>query len=1680
MKSKFRVVMRFNVGVIIFLIMLFTVNLVRTNAVDQYVAKVNSTMYSDYKQAWKEAMDSGEELVMIANWKIDGVLTIDENKSVNLNMNGYMIDRGRTSSTSSGQVFLVKKSSTLHISGGGNREHKGLILSTGVWKSNEKGLYSIFGSLITGGFNSNGGGAFQIQENATVNLNGVTIAGNATSDSSGGGAIRLQGSNSKLYLDCCSILYNKSTSGGGAGIVAEGENSYVEIKNTSIMHNLTDGSNSDGGAIQINNGEVVVSNNSEISYNKSTRNGGGICINKGNLIISDNSVKFSYNTSNKEGGAVYVNENSGEVVLSGNFVGNVAGEEGGAIYVNHDLITYIKDSKFYGNIADNAGGAIYVESDDFISLEGTISMSGNTPNSLYLNNPENLANVMLGDDSLVGLDTSFEVSNTNPLTLGVANVLCFVSDRDGYKIKIADVASIYFAEDESETPTSYKANGYTYSIKSGQFTYGGKDAGYLKAKYYYSDGYFAETPVFYNEHLATMSMNLTLSGMMINYTSSDQYSEEIGSKNAVELLERLGFTNIYVHYPFPEFYGIDEDIISTIGYIIASKTININGEDITLIAVVVRGGGYGAEWTSNIILGDGVGEAKGFSNAADQVEKGILEYLSTYNIEGTNTKFWLTGFSRSAAVANLTSKRLTDKFGTDNIYAYCFETPKGGTLTEVNKDSDYTNIHNIISGSDIVTLVATAEMGFIRYGIDHLIPAHQVDSDEYNTQKDKMLAQLSELNSTISYKDNYHAATLEYFWSYIGTSNLISEIDWDYSNVADFLPFFVSEIQKRSLTNTSKDNEYNRDSKDWQGYRYYYSTYKWYLKIDTDDNYDLKIISHGEPPADYVGNEDKYIVLTFEKAIANLMSIYYTMSDLEKNSIMSNIDIDYIKEKLDMYDIWTEVIDEWEHMSLKNKNKWLIKIWNAISRENIPNISLEKENRIQESLYVVLDVLLDFVAEDYQHNDQNGVGTFVYNVNNVLQNHYQDVVAAWVRSYDSFYIVDYKAPPLEPSTNIEIGIYNESLEVKLSSDENAKIYYTLDGTLPVVGNENTFEYNESINLLLVDSRIKMYVINAISIANDVKSEVSTFYYYISDINEFTTELNVSDITYGDELLISIESKFDEAIYLYSSSIDGEFSETIPTEPGTYYVKALVEGSEYYETIESEIKSFKINKIKIDLNNLSWSDESFIYDGTNKVVTLNGIESYSNLIIITYENNKYTIVGNYTTKANVTLVDPDYYVLINEDNLIHEWKIEVANNEFLNEISLDDWEYGQPYNEVRGSSKFGEVIFVYSDNVDGEYSENIPVDSGVYYVKGIVLATDNYTGLESEPVQFTITKANNELITNITIMNWEYGQVNSVPQGKSKFGELIFTYSNTIDGIYTLEVPTTPGRYYLKAYVDGTDNYNELVTEPIEFEIMKNINRFTVNLTVSNFSYSENLNIEVSALYGDVNLLYSTNINGEFSTTIPVDAGIYFVKAVVVESLYYTGLESEILRFEILKATNEFIEEVTITSWVYNEESNLPKGTSKYGEVKFAYSTSIDGEYNFVVPVNAGVYYLKAYVDENLNYTSLEKIIEFKIEKANPIITIPTGLTAKKGSDLSSVDLPSNWKWNSPTTKLTSVGKIQVEATYTPNDINNYNCITTMIEIDVKPNRSVMISLITSIAIVVGMSITVYLKKKREK
>ena len=1083
-------------------------------------AKVGEVEYTNYIQAWQAVQQNGGTIDVLSDWVLAGNLEVFSNKTITVNMNGHNIRRNLAAGTAivSGQVFLVRENAELIINGGTKTtERKGTLTPKGLWVNDENGTYSLYGGLISGGSNGDGGGGIHIQKNGKVTLNSVTLAGNTSLDDYGAGGVRLQHSGSELILNDSRICYNIAEMGGGGGIRMEGENAKVTIKNnSSIDNNRTTRDNSDGGGIQINGGgSVTVDGTSQISYNTSARRGGGIYLYEGNLTLEDGSI-LTGNVTKREGGALYIDDwYDNTAIISADFIGNRAEEEeGGAIYINDEENIVVENARFVSNSAKTKGGAIYVDTDDCFSLAGKCEIYDNMPNNLYLTDEENLPSAKMSEGSRVGIFTDWDATETSPVETTYNDIAHFFSDKNNLKVAGGDGKLYYVdAPDDGDTtvPDKYIVNGVEYELKNGTFTYNSDLGGNLEAKYFYTDGYFAESPTVYNEHMATTSVNLTLASSA-SELGERKYTQEIASENLTKFMRDLGYSEMQINYTKPAYYGDNASPLSTIGYVISSKKVNLNDSEHTIVSMTVRSAEYADEWASNVTLGDGTGEAEGFSDAATQVFEAIQNYLDDKNIDTNTVKFWITGYSRGGATANIVSKRLTDIYGGEKVYGYTFEAPRGGVKTEIKLGESYLNIHNIINKADLVTYVGPVEMGFVRYGHDVYVPGYSVGTPQYEEQKEKMLSQLARLDREFEFDDYFRQATVEYFLGTVGyyDSFIVERSSPDFKTAEEWIPFFLEQFQMRSLTDEVKNSEYNRLSPTWKGFRHYYSDHKWYMK-STDEGI-KEIVSVGVEPEAY----EK--ALTFEQSLANVMQLYYSLPSDRKNEFMNCFDVNAIKSKIDMQHMWTFVIDEWDDLSYTDRNKEIKDLWNAIGIEGVSNSVLTNDEKevLRTALPVILDVLLDLVSEDYDHNDQDCIGTLAHNISNIFLSHYFAVTCSWLRSYDSFYEADCAVVPEAPEINLESGIYKSGTVIKINQKSNTTYSYTLNGEL-------NFYNSEAGIVLSVDEEnsVKQYTLKVIAVKDGVQSEVSTFTFIVSDEPVVTFEKDLFKIDNLDEEAIFI-------------------------------------------------------------------------------------------------------------------------------------------------------------------------------------------------------------------------------------------------------------------------------------------------------------------------------------------------------------------------------------------------------------------------------------------------------------------------------------------------------------------------------------------------------------------------------
>ena len=448
----------------------------------------------------------------------------------------------------------------------------------------------------------------------------------------------------------------------------------------------------------------------------------------------------------------------------------------------------------------------------------------------------------------------------------------------------------------------------------------------------------------------------------------------------------------------------------------------------------------------------------------------------------------------------------------------------------------------------------------------------------------------------------------------------------------------------------------------------------------------------------------------------------------------------------------------------------------------------------------------------------------------------------------------------------------------------------------------------------------------------VWKKISTF-----ETNEFTQPLAITGWTYGETANTpTAEAKYGTIKYTYSNTADGTYTEEVPTNAGTYYVKATVEETADYSGLESNAVEFTIlpKTINTAITQLTapvknevpqteietdeytatvvWSPEVTDKFGYNTVYTATiTITPKTNYTVKGIAENGYTVSGaqTVTNEADSATVTVVYSATENKNS-----------NEFTQPLAITGWTYGETANTPTAVAKYGTIKYTYSNTADGTYTEEVPTNAGTYYVKATVEETADYSGLESNAVEFTILpKTINTAITQLTAP-----VKNEVPQTEIETDE------------YTATVVWSPE-------VTDKFGYNTVYTATITITPKTN---YTVKGIAEN----------------------GYTVSG--AETVTNEANSATVTAVYSATGSYDTVD-----------TNEFTKPLEIVGWTYGDTPNAPTAAAKYGTIKYTYSTAADGEYSEIVPTDAGTYYVKATVEETDKYTGLESdAVEFVIGK----------------------------------------------------------------------------------------------------
>ncbi|SFA89597.1 Leucine rich repeat-containing protein [Acetitomaculum ruminis DSM 5522] len=551
------------------------------------------------------------------------------------------------------------------------------------------------------------------------------------------------------------------------------------------------------------------------------------------------------------------------------------------------------------------------------------------------------------------------------------------------------------------------------------------------------------------------------------------------------------------------------------------------------------------------------------------------------------------------------------------------------------------------------------------------------------------------------------------------------------------------------------------------------------------------------------------------------------------------------------------------------------------------------------------------------------------------------------------------------------------------------------------------------------------------------------------IDKYATKITLNDKTEtytGSELSIDpavVEGSSGAVSYIYY--MDNKCSQKTttqktgtskeggaPVKPGVYYVKAFVEEDETYRNAESNIAVLTIEKLE---STVTIEDKTLTYDGNPAIIDEAVVTGSTGSVSYEYYNDEECLIktnekdNGSKTPGAAPVYGGTYYVkaFVEEDELYKSAQSNVAVltvERLESTITIEDKTVIYNKNHVTmdnavvtGST--GSIRYEYYKDQELKEKTNplrdgskdmgtAPSYGGTYYVKAYVEADHCYKEAESNIALLQVDKA--ETIITFYDMTTVYTGSSVVcqkPVVDGSTGRISYYFYLDEECKNEIAPPINAGVYYVKAFVEADQNYNEKLSDKATVTIEKSKCRVTLRDKRAIYT-GEIINIndpEIIGSYGNLRFEYYCDKDLKIKTTpdnnksaseggAPVNAGEYYVKAFVDEDDNYKASESNVAVLLIEKANTKITLNDTMvlyTGGAITLDAAIVEGSS--GKVTYKFYKDEKGENELSQVVETGNYYVQAFVEEDENYKAASSKI-VKLIVSNKITTITLNADAK--------------------------------------------------------------------------------------
>ena len=223
--------------------------------------------------------------------------------------------------------------------------------------------------------------------------------------------------------------------------------------------------------------------------------------------------------------------------------------------------------------------------------------------------------------------------------------------------------------------------------------------------------------------------------------------------------------------------------------------------------------------------------------------------------------------------------------------------------------------------------------------------------------------------------------------------------------------------------------------------------------------------------------------------------------------------------------------------------------------------------------------------------------------------------------------------------------------------------------------------------------------------------------------------------------------------------------------------------------------------------IEWSNCSVTYNGEKQspiaILRKNGDDSFSRDLVC----NQCVDANEYT----VTATSPDYEITSGNTAsfVINPCEMDACS------ITLDteSFTYDGTPKKPSVSVTFGDSTLAPDVDYTIEYSNITNVNNEAQVS---IIGKGNFRGTVHK--YFSIIRGS--FSSSVSISGWTFGQAANAPtvNNNPENGVISYLYSNSLNGVFDITIPSDAGTYYVKAIIAETNNYNQCETDPVQFVI----------------------------------------------------------------------------------------------------------------------------------------------------------------------------------------------------------------------------------------------------------------------